>query len=67
MDLVRISNEVDLDTDLRICVSLLNGNTNLLVAFFMGRSKARRRALLNHKTLSVKIPNEVKDFLVNTL
>jgi hypothetical protein len=67
MELVRLSNEVDLDTDIRICTSLLHGNPNLLVAFFMGRSKARRCALINHKTISVKIPNEVKDFLVNTL
>ena len=67
MDLVRISNEVDLDTDLRICVSLLNGNTNLLVAFLQGRSKMRRQELLDHKTISVKISKDVKDFLVNSL
>jgi hypothetical protein len=67
MELVKISNEVDLMTDLRICISLLNDNTNLLVAFFQGRSKSRRQELLDHKAISVKIPKDVKDFLVKSL
>ena len=67
MELVKISDEVDFMTDLRICTSLLKGNTNLLVAFLQGRSKMRRQELLDHITISVKISKDVKDFLVNSL
>lgn len=67
MEIVKISDEVDFMTDLRVCTSLLKGNTNLLVAFLQGRSKMRRQELLDHKTISVKISKDVKDFLVNSL